>query len=54
MGSNAINLNLVRWKRLKPVEVVEEFEKHTKSELNLLLEAAHCAHLGEILKIKNY
>ena len=37
-------------KRLKPVEVVEEFEKHTKSELNLLLEAGHCAHLGENFK----
>jgi len=34
-------------KRLRPQEVVEEFSKHTKSELNLLLEAAHCSHLGE-------
>ena len=37
-------------KRLKPVEVVAEFEKHTKSELNLLLEAAHCTHLGDNFK----
>ena len=34
-------------KRLRPQDVVEEFSKHTKSELNLLLEAAHCSHLGE-------
>ena len=34
-------------KRLKPVEVVAEFAKHTDSELNLLLEAGHCSHLGE-------
>ena len=40
-------------KRLKPQEVVEEFEKHTRSELNLLLEAAHCSHLGENFKDKN-
>ena len=33
-------------------ESPEEFEKHTKSELNLLLEAAHCAHLGENFKDK--
>tara|TARA_B110000014_G_C20125670_1_gene599389 strand:- start:4555 stop:6084 length:1530 start_codon:yes stop_codon:yes gene_type:complete len=39
-------------KRLKPQEVVEEFSKHTKSELNLLLEAAHCSHLGENFKDK--
>ena len=34
-------------KRLKPVEVVAEFARHTDSELNLLLEAGHCSHLGE-------
>jgi ubiquinone biosynthesis protein len=39
-------------KRLRPQEVVEEFAKHTKSELNLLLEAAHCSHLGENFKDK--
>ncbi len=39
-------------KRLKPQEVVEEFSKHTKSELNLLLEAGHCSHLGENFKDK--
>ena len=39
-------------KRLRPQEVVEEFSKHTKSELNLLLEAAHCSHLGENFKDK--
>jgi ubiquinone biosynthesis protein len=39
-------------KRLRPQEVVEEFSKHTKSELNLLFEAAHCSHLGENFKDK--
>ena len=39
-------------KRLKPREVVEEFSRHTRSELNLLLEAAHCSHLGENFKDK--
>ena len=39
-------------KRLKPQEVVNEFAKHTRSELNLLLEAAHCSHLGENFKDK--
>ena len=34
-------------KRLKPREVVKEFSKHTDSELNLLLESAHCSHLGQ-------
>ncbi|NCV38235.1 MAG: ubiquinone biosynthesis regulatory protein kinase UbiB [Betaproteobacteria bacterium] len=58
------NIKLLKWvagllkilwsegKRLKPVEVVNEFEKHTKSELNLLLEAGHCEHLGENFKDK--
>jgi|TARA_B110000037_G_scaffold221469_1_gene292630 ubiquinone biosynthesis protein len=39
-------------KRLRPQEVVHEFSKHTRSELNLLLEAAHCSHLGENFKNK--
>ena len=39
-------------KRLKPDEVVSEFEKHTQTELNLLLEAGHCSHLGENFKDK--
>ena len=39
-------------KRLKPDEVVSEFERHTQSELNLLLEAGHCSHLGENFKDK--
>jgi len=39
-------------KRLKPQEVVEEFSKHTRNELNLLLEAAHCSHLSENFKDK--
>ena len=39
-------------KRLKPIEVVAEFSKHTESELNLLLEAGHCSHLGDNFKDK--
>ena len=39
-------------KRLRPDEVVSEFERHTQSELNLLLEAGHCSHLGENFKDK--
>ena len=39
-------------KRLKPDEVVSEFERHTQSELNLLLEAGHCSHLGDNFKDK--
>tara|TARA_B110000208_G_scaffold191864_1_gene260599 strand:- start:2068 stop:3588 length:1521 start_codon:yes stop_codon:yes gene_type:complete len=39
-------------RRLKPREVVSEFARHTKSELNLLLEAGHCSHLGENFKDK--
>lgn len=58
------NLQLLKWlatiiqyiwedgKRLKPIEVVHEFSRHTDSELNLLLEAAHCSHLGENFKDK--
>ena len=39
-------------KRLKPDEVVSEFERHTQSELNLLLGDGHCSHLGENFKVK--
>ncbi len=39
-------------KRLKPRDVVDEFARHTESELNLLLEAGHCTHLGENFKDK--
>ncbi|HCK04630.1 MAG TPA: ubiquinone biosynthesis regulatory protein kinase UbiB, partial [Methylophilaceae bacterium] len=58
------NLQLLKWvaailqyiwkdgKRLRPTEVVEEFSRHTDSELNLLLEAAHCSHLGQNFKNK--
>ncbi len=33
-------------KRLRPREVVAEFGKHVKSELDLMLEAANCSQLG--------
>ena len=33
-------------KRLKPLEVVEEFSRHTKHELDLTLEAANCSQLA--------
>lgn len=33
-------------RRLKPDEMVEEFSRHTEHELDLTLEAAHCAQLG--------
>jgi len=58
------NLQLLKWvatilqyiwadgKRLRPIEIVNEFARHTDSELNLLLEAAHCSHLGENFKDK--
>jgi|TARA_B110000967_G_C18880489_1_gene560764 ubiquinone biosynthesis protein len=58
------NLQLLKWiatilqyiwsdgKRLRPIEIVNEFAKHTDSELNLLLEAGHCSHLGENFKDK--
>ncbi|MDB9717084.1 ubiquinone biosynthesis regulatory protein kinase UbiB [Methylophilaceae bacterium] len=39
-------------RRLKPRDVVSEFARHTKAELNLLLEAGHCSHLGENFKDK--
>ena len=32
-------------KRLKPLEIVEEFARHTKHELDLTLEAANCSQL---------
>jgi ubiquinone biosynthesis protein len=39
-------------RRLRPIEIVNEFARHTDSEINLLLEAAHCSHLGENFKDK--
>lgn len=33
-------------KRLKPTEIVEEFSRHTKHELDLTLEAANCSQLS--------
>ena len=33
-------------KRLKPIEVVEEFARHTQHELDLTLEAANCSQLA--------
>jgi ubiquinone biosynthesis protein len=33
-------------KRLRPLEVVEEFARHTKHELDLTLEAANCSQLA--------
>ncbi|MGJ8620318.1 MAG: ubiquinone biosynthesis regulatory protein kinase UbiB [Methylophilaceae bacterium] len=33
-------------KRLKPTEIVEEFARHTKHELDLTLEAANCSQLA--------
>lgn len=33
-------------KRLKPLEVVDEFARHTKHELDLTLEAANCSQLA--------
>ncbi len=33
-------------RRLKPEEMVDEFARHTEHELDLTLEAAHCAQLG--------
>jgi len=58
------NLQLLKWvatilqyiwadgRRLRPIEIVNEFSRHTDSEINLLLEAAHCSHLGENFKDK--
>ena len=37
-------------KRLKPLEVVEEFARHTKHELDLTLEAANCSQLARNFK----
>ena len=39
-------------KRLKPREIVAEFSKHIQCELNLMLDAANCSHLGENFKDK--
>ncbi len=39
-------------KRLRPREVVAEFSKHVQCELNLMLDAANCSHLGENFKDK--
>jgi ubiquinone biosynthesis protein len=33
-------------KRLKPIEIVDEFARHTKHELDLTLEAANCSQLA--------
>ncbi len=33
-------------RRLKPIEVVDEFARHTQHELDLTLEAANCSHLA--------
>ena len=39
-------------KRLKPLEVVEEFARHTQHELDLTLEAANCSQLARNFKPK--
>ncbi len=40
-------------KRLKPLEVVEEFARHTQHELDLTLEAANCSQLARNFKNNN-
>lgn len=40
-------------KRLKPLEVVTEFARHTEHELDLTLEAANCSQLARNFKPKN-
>ena len=40
-------------KRLKPLEVVSEFARHTEHELDLTLEAANCSQLARNFKPKN-
>jgi ubiquinone biosynthesis protein len=40
-------------KRLKPMEVVDEFARHTQHELDLTLEAANCSQLARNFKPKN-
>lgn len=40
-------------KRLKPREVVEEFARHTHSELDLTLEAANCSQLHRNFTVKH-
>ena len=39
-------------KRLKPLEIVDEFSRHTKHELDLTLEAANCSQLARNFKDK--
>ena len=39
-------------KRLKPLEIVEEFARHTQHELDLTLEAANCSQLARNFKDK--
>ena len=39
-------------KRLKPMEVVDEFARHTQHELDLTLEAANCSQLSRNFKDK--
>lgn len=39
-------------KRLKPLEIVEEFSRHTYHELDLTLEAANCSQLARNFKDK--
>ena len=39
-------------KRLKPQEIVEEFARHTRHELDLTLEAANCSQLARNFKDK--
>lgn len=40
-------------KRLKPLEVVDEFARHTKHELDLTLEAANCSQLARNFALKD-
>lgn len=40
-------------KRLKPMEVVDEFARHTQHELDLTLEAANCSQLARNFEDKN-
>jgi len=40
-------------KRLKPLEIVDEFSRHTKHELDLTLEAANCSQLARNFEDKS-
>ncbi len=40
-------------KRLKPLEIVEEFARHTRHELDLTLEAANCSQLARNFEDKS-